>query len=114
MKEFIAKYQKAIVGTGAVAVLTLCYLQQKELKRLRQYENGIEVYSPEHGKGILLSVDDIQKINEMYRMEADSFRNEDFIKGTIIGRYEITLEHLKEVNPKAAAEFEDWMSKNTE
>jgi hypothetical protein len=41
-------------------------------------------------------------------------RSEDFIKGTIITRYEITLEHLKEVNPKAAAEFEDWMSKNTE
>jgi hypothetical protein len=35
MKEWIAKYQKAIVGTGAVAVLVICYLQQKELARLR-------------------------------------------------------------------------------
>ena len=114
MKEWIAKYQKAIVGTGAVAVLTLCYFQQKELKRLRQYENGIEVYSPEYDKEVILSVDDIQKMNELYRLEADSLRNEDFIKGTIITRYEITLENFKETNPKAAKEFEDWMSKNTE
>jgi hypothetical protein len=35
MKEFISKYQKAIVGTGAVAVLVLCSLQQKELQTLR-------------------------------------------------------------------------------
>ncbi len=114
MKEFIAKYQKAIVGTGAVAVLTLCYFQQKELARLRQYENGIEIYSPDAGKDVRLSIEDIQKLNELYKLEADSLKNEDFIKGTIITRYEITLEHLKEVNPKAAAEFEDWMSKNTE
>jgi len=114
MKEWIAKYQKAIVGTGAVAVLILCYYQQKELKRLRQYENGIEVYSLEHGKDVRLSIEDIQKINQSYQLQVDSLRSEDFIKGTIITRYEITLEHLKEVNPKAAAEFEDWMSHNTE
>jgi hypothetical protein len=35
MKEFIVKYQKAIVGTGALAVLLICYLQQKELAKLR-------------------------------------------------------------------------------
>lgn len=114
MKEWIAKYQKAIVGTGAVAVLILCYFQQKELKRLRQYENGIEIVSPETGDPIRMDVDQIQMINEYYKSQADSLRSEDFIKGTIITRYEITLEHLKEVNPKAAAEFEDWMSKNTE
>ena len=44
MKEFIAKYQKAIVGTGAVAVLLICYFQQKELARLRA-EPKIEVFT---------------------------------------------------------------------
>jgi hypothetical protein len=47
-------------------------------------------------------------------MKCDSLQNEDFIKGTIITRYEITLEHFNEVNPKVAKEFEDWMSQNTE
>ena len=36
MKEWISKYQKAIVGTGALAVLVLCYFQQKELSKLKQ------------------------------------------------------------------------------
>ncbi len=97
MKEWIAKYQKAIVGTGAVAVLTLCYFQQKELSRLRSENTNLG-----------------QHIVEQHGMNADSLRNEDFIKGTIITRYEITLEHFKETNPKFAKEFEDWMSKNTE
>ena len=97
MKEFIAKYQKAIVGTGAVAVLILCYFQQKELSKLREENKNLGHH-----------------IVEQHGLNADSLRNEDFIKGTIITRYELTLEHLKEVNPKAAAEFEDWMSKNTE
>ena len=35
MKEWISKYQKAIVGTGAIAVLVVCYFQQKELAKLR-------------------------------------------------------------------------------
>jgi len=89
MKEWISKYQKAIVGTGAVSVLLICFLQQKELTKLRT-----EV--------------------EVVKAEADSIRSEDFIKHTIIGRYEITMEHLKEVNPKAAKQAEEWMSHNTE
>jgi hypothetical protein len=105
MKEFITKYQKAIVGTGAVAVLILCYFQQKELAKLRS-ENKIEVL----GGGDIAKAQTIDSLQN----KVDSLSNEDFIKGTIITRYEITLEHLKEVNPKAAAEFEDWMSKNTE
>jgi hypothetical protein len=36
MKEWIARYQKAIVGTGAVSVLLICYFQQKELTKLRK------------------------------------------------------------------------------
>jgi hypothetical protein len=31
-----------------------------------------------------------------------------------IGRYEITLEQLKETNPKAAKEFEEFMNSKTE
>ena len=89
MKEWISKYQKAIVGTGAVSVLLICILQQKELTKLRT-----EV--------------------KVVKAEADSLKSEDFIKGTIIGRYEITMEHLKEVNPKAAKQAEEWMSHNTE
>lgn len=55
---------------------------------------------------------DIEKAELVNR--CDSLANEDFIKGTIIGRYEITFEHLKEVDPKMGKELEEWMSHNTE
>jgi len=98
MKEFIAKYQKAIVGTGAIAVLVVCYFQQKELTKLRA-EQKIEV----------VVGGDIEKANTI-----DSLNSEIFILHTQLGRYELSLDHLNEVNPKAAKEFDDFMQHETE
>ena len=98
MKEFISKYQKAIVGTGAVAVLVVCYFQQKELSKLRA-EQKIEV----------VVGGDIEKANLI-----DSLHDELFIQKVQNGRYELSLEHLYEVNPSAAKEFDDFMAHETE
>ena len=98
MKEFISKYQKAIVGTGAVAVLVVCYLQQKELARLRA-EPKIEVYTG----------GDIQK-----GMLIDSLHDELFQSKVQNGRYELSLEYLYEVNPKAGKQFTEFMEHETE
>jgi hypothetical protein len=98
MKEFIAKYQKAIVGTGAVAVLLICYLQQKELAKLRA-EKKIEV----------VVGGDIQKAQLI-----DSLQSELFVAQTISGRYEVALELFKEKNKKGADEFELILSTQTE
>lgn len=98
MKEFISKYQKAIVGTGAVAVLVVCYFQQKELSKLRG-EQKIEV----------VVGGDIEKANII-----DSLHDELFIQKVQNGRYELSLEHLYEVNPDAAKEFQDFMEHETE
>ena len=99
MKEFISKYQKAIVGTGAVAVLVLCYFQQKELAKLRS--ERVEVST------VPYVIDSMQNV-------VDSLHDELFIRHIENGRYELTFEHLKEVNPKIGKEMEDWMSHNTE
>ena len=99
MKEFIQKYQKAIVGTGAISVLLICYMQQKELTRLRSEQ--IKVYN------VPVAVDSLQNI-------VDSLRSEYFISNSIVGRYELTLEHLYEVDPTAAKEFDDFMQHETE
>ena len=98
MKEFITKYQKAIVGTGAVAVLVVCYFQQKELTKLRA-EQKIEV----------VVGGDIQKANTI-----DSLNSEIFILHTQNGRYELSLEYLNEVNPKAGKQFQEFMEHETE
>ena len=98
MKEFISKYQKAIVGTGAVAVLVLCYFQQKELTKLRA-EQKIEV----------VVGGDIEKAQLI-----DSLHDELFQAKVQNGRYELSLEHLYEVNPSAAKEFTTFMEHETE
>ena len=98
MKEWISKYQKAIVGTGAIAVLVVCYFQQKELAKLRG-EQKIEV----------VVGGDIEKTNTI-----DSLNSELFILQTQIGRYELSLEHLYEINPKAGKEFTEFMEHETE
>ena len=98
MKEFIAKYQKAIVGTGAVSVLLICYLQQKELSKLRA-EQKVEV----------VVGGDIQKAKTI-----DSLQSELFVQQTIVARYEFALELLKEKDKKAADKFELILTTQTE
>jgi hypothetical protein len=99
MKQFIQKYQKAIVGTGAISVLLICYFQQKELSKLRSEQ--VKVYN------VPAAVDSLQNL-------VDSLHDELFIKHITNGRYELSLEHLYEVNPKAAKEFTEFMEHETE
>jgi len=44
----------------------------------------------------------------------DSLHDENFNSFTELGRYELTLDHLKEVNPKLGKEMEEWMNHETE
>ena len=99
MKEWISKYQKAIVGTGAVSVLILCYFQQKELSKLRSEQ--IKVYNIPHNVDSLMNI-------------TDSLHDELFMSKVQNGKYELSLEHLYEINPKAGKEFTEFMENETE
>jgi dihydroxyacetone kinase-like predicted kinase len=105
MKEFIQKYQKAIIGTGAVAVLVVCYLQQKELAKLRA-EQKIEV----------LVGGDIQKAKTMDSLMnvIDSIRAENIPLQVENGRYYMALELLREEDKKAADLFQSILETQTE
>jgi hypothetical protein len=98
MKEFIQKYQKAIIGTGAVSVLLICYFQQKELSKLRK-QIVFPISTPK--------IDSLQNV-------IDSLDNEIFVIKSINGRYELSLEHLYEVNPKVGKQFTEYMENETE
>jgi hypothetical protein len=98
MKEFIQKYQKAIVGTGAVSVLLICYFQQKELSKFRK-QIVFPISTPK--------IDSLQNT-------IDSLETELFMSQTMNGRYELSLEHLHEVNQKAGLEFQRFMETETE
>ena len=87
--EFINKYKQAFTIGAALSVLTICYFQQRDLAKLR------------------IEVDTQTQI-------IDSLRDDAFNNSTIVGRYELTLDHLKETNPKAAADFENFLNHETE
>ena len=89
MKEWIAKYQKAIVGTGAVSVLLICFLQQKELAKLRA-----EV--------------------KVQQAKVDSVHNENFPCQIELGRYQVAYQIFMERNPKAAQQYGTIISEETE
>lgn len=44
----------------------------------------------------------------------DSLHDEAFISNNTLGRYEISLQNLEEVNPKAAKQFNDFLTNETE
>jgi hypothetical protein len=105
MKEFIQKYQKAIIGTGAVAVLVVCYFQQKELSKLRA-EQKIEV----------VVGGDIQTAQTIDSLEnvIDSIRAENLPLQVENGRYYMALELLREEDEKAADLFQSILETQTE
>lgn len=105
MKEFIAKYQKAIVGTGAVAVLLICYFQQKELAKLRS-EQKIEVL----GGGDIAKAQTIDSLQNVI----DSLHSENFPCQIELGRYQVAYEIFMERNPKAAKQYGTIISEETE
>ena len=106
MKKWITKYQKAIVGTGAISVLLICYFQQKELANLRNqikelnYLNGGDIAKAQY-------IDSLQN-------SIDSLSDEVFIKSNIIMRYELSTEYLKEVNSSSYAQFQNYFDTETE
>ena len=55
---------------------------------------------------------DIEK--EQLRNRVDSLYDELFNAKVEVGRYELSLDHLQEVNPKAALEFVNYMNHETE
>lgn len=55
-------------------------------------------------------IDSIAKLNA----KIDTLSGDLFIERTTTGRYELSLLHLMEVNPKAAKEFNNFMEHETE
>jgi hypothetical protein len=82
-----------------MALLYVIYGQNEQLTKLKSEQ--VKVYN------VPLAVDSLQNI-------IDSLNSEVFILQTQIGRYELSLEHLDEVNPKAGKEFQNFMEHETE
>ena len=90
----------------ALTMLVINYYQQRELSKLRSERDELAKHMVDSHAMV---GGDIQKANLI-----DSLHDELFISKVQNGRYELSLEHLYEVNPKAGKEFTNFMEHETE
>jgi hypothetical protein len=86
MKQYI---NPILTACSLLALLTTIYFQNE---RINQFK--VEV--------------------ETLKVTSDSLYDENFIRHVQLDRYEISLDYLDSVNPKAALEFVNYMNHETE
>jgi len=101
MKKFINPLLS--LGTAA-ALLGAIYFQNQEIDSLKIERDGLSKHMV---NSHTMMGSDNQNI-------VDSLQEELFMLQTQNGRYELSLEHLYEVNPKAGKEFQNFMEHETE
>jgi hypothetical protein len=86
-KSIVMKYVKGILGISSIFML-FYIIQDQRIQ--------------------------IKTLKETSSYKIDSLYDEVFNAKAEAGRYELTLEHFKEVHPKEAKQFEDYMAHETE
>ena len=100
--EFFSKNQKYFTIGGACLLLVLNGEQRTRIFKLQQELKTAQ----------MLQGGDIVK--DSLVNENDSLRLELFNSQNLNGRYEMGMEYLYEINPKAGKEFEEYINNNTE
>ena len=98
MIQFIKTHYGKLGMSFALLMLIINYFQRQELAELR-IKTQVQTESVSSQSGDILK---------------DSLQTELFNAQNMNGRYELSLDHLKEVNPEAAKQFEDFLYKETE
>ena len=100
--EFFGKNQKYFTIGGACILLVLNSQQRTKITKLQQELNTAQML-----QGGDIVKDSIIAENDSLRLELFNAQNQN-------GRYEIALQYLYEINPKAGKEFEEYINNNTE
>ena len=103
MKKFFGPLLTA--GT-LLALLYTIYGYREQNEKLKSERDGLTKHMVDSHTMI---GGDIQKANII-----DSLNDEIFILQSMNGRYELSLQHLEEINPKAAKQFNDFLTNETE
>lgn len=103
MIKFIQKNAKYLTVAGAFSLLTICYFQQKQNAMLRKQLNVP-----------VLDVDSLVYVNDSLQHQLDSLDAEIFPMEVELGRYQVAFTIFAERNPKAAEEYAEIISSETE
>lgn len=110
MKKFTDWYQSTALVIGALTLMTVAYYQRIDINKLKEEKEQIKIESQ------MLNGGDIYKVNIIDSMQGviDSFYAENLINEIELGRYQVALELFLQRNPKAAKEYSDIISNETE
>ena len=97
--KWLIANQKQVASGAALFLLVICYLQQKQMAKLRQ-EVKIKTNTTQ-------TIDSLQK-------RCDSLYDELFPTQIELGRYQVAYEIFMERNPKAAQQYGTIISEETE
>jgi hypothetical protein len=103
MIQFIKNNSKHLTIGGAFTLLVICYFQQKQNAKLRS-----QLYVP------TVNVDSVVNVNDSLQHRLDSLDAEMFPMEIELNRYEIAFRIFAERNPKAAEQYGNIISDETE
>ena len=88
---------KQLLGTASIGLILFTMYEQN--KAITHYKNEVSAL-----KNTIQKQDSVnaEQYNGLFEAQTEN------------GRYELSLDHLKEVNPKAAKQFEDYLNHETE
>jgi len=92
--------KKTFILAAIIMLISGLFIVYQDIK-IKKLENKINSDTSLH------TIDSLTK-------QVDSLYDETFNDKLEIGRYELSLDHLYEVNPKAALEFVNYMNHETE
>jgi len=102
MINFVKKYSKFLTFAGLFSLLIICYFQQKQNAELRRQPAATT------------NVDSLVAIINKLQHEKDSIYWEAFPREIELGRYQVAFEIFTERNPKAAEQYAEIISSETE
>ena len=104
MIKYIKNNTESLVIIGLFSLLAICYLQQKELTRLRK--TNLDFVE----QGIVAKAEVTDSLLHL----VDSLNYELLPKDIELGRYQVAFDIFAEQNPKAAEEYAEILSTRTE
>lgn len=103
MINFVKNNAKYLTIGGALSLMTICYFQQKENAKLR-----VQTKQP------IANIDSLVHANDSLQHLSDSLYSENFPCQIELGRYQVAFTIFAERNPKAAEQYAEIISSETE
>jgi hypothetical protein len=110
MKKFTDIYQSSILVIGALSLMVMCWYQRREINTLIDENAKVKLEAESLQGGDILKAQSYDSVLAL----KDSFYYENFNNENIATRYQVALEIFLERNPKAAKEYSDIISNETE